>query len=159
MESVRRFAGLRLSGPLPDETDPGGDAGLGDGVVRPPSHRAVVDEECRGERAGDADDQKKTGLAHSLPRFRTRDAGWVWTSARRGCGVAWQVSIRASVACSRDGAEAAAEKRKASVRAKVELRSCSEAALRVRSVPTGDCEEHAAHPLLLGFSTIADATG
>ena len=39
VESVRRFAGLRLSGPLPDETDPelpppAGDAGLGDGVVR-----------------------------------------------------------------------------------------------------------------------------
>ena len=40
VESVRRFAGLRLSGPLPDETTirelppPAGDAGLGDGVVR-----------------------------------------------------------------------------------------------------------------------------
>ena len=40
VESVRRFAGLRLSGSLPDETtnpelpSPAGDAGLGDGVVR-----------------------------------------------------------------------------------------------------------------------------
>ena len=77
VESVRRFAGLRLSGSLPDETEAWGDAGY-QGVDKRPENR--------------------------------------------GCDVAWQVAMKPGKRrlLDRDGAEAAAEKRKASVRAKVE---------------------------------------
>ena len=182
VESVRRFAGLRLSGSLPDETTILNfrhlleTQGLGMGLFEEINtylaslgHRlktgTIVDASIidapsstknrRGERDPEMHQTKKgnqwyfgmkahigvdaeSGLAHSLAttaanaadvtqacvlRMVTRRrhgatrATRVWTSARR-TGVATSPGLKPGNACRRDGAEAAAEKRKASVRAK-----------------------------------------
>ena len=81
-------------------------------------------------RAGDRCPVATTLEVRRGPTHRSRpgqwgDAGYQGVDKRpenRGCGVAWQVAMKPGKRrlLDRDGAEAAAEKRKASVRAKVE---------------------------------------
>ena len=92
------------------------------GAVRGPDH-------CQNDlvqtAANAADVTQACVLLHGDETEAWGDAGYQGVDKRpenRGCGVAWQVAMKPGKRrlLDRDGAEAAAEKRKASVRAKVE---------------------------------------
>ena len=165
VESVRRFAGLRLSGALPDETTIVNfrhlleKHGLGERLFEEISahlgalgHRlkteTIVDASIitapsstknrKGERDPEMRQTRKgnpwyfgmkahigvdaqSGLVHSV---ETTPATWEWSNARRTATpqVDWQVAMKAGKRRRLDkaGVEESAERRKASVRAKVE---------------------------------------
>ena len=87
------------------------------------------------------------------------DAGYQGVDKRpenRGCGVAWQVAMKPGKRrlLDRDGAEAAAEKRKASVRAKVEHPFLYVPALHGKVRYRGLAKNTQRIALLLGFSNL-----
>ena len=100
VESVRRFVGLRLSGPLPDET-----------TILNFCH--LLEKHALGEALLRGGEERMWG-----------DAGYQGVGKReenRGTDVDWQVAMKLGKRrrLDKDGPQEAAEKRKASVRAKV----------------------------------------